>query len=62
MSAKQFLDVGMSDGGFFSGNRLVKVCLSLDNFAISSDTEKATFLRCDRSNALTPHAYGIAGH
>ncbi|KAJ2931247.1 hypothetical protein H1R20_g5851, partial [Candolleomyces eurysporus] len=44
-SAKHFLDVGMTESGFFSGNRLVKVCLGLDNFAISSDGEKATFLR-----------------
>jgi SCY1-like protein 1 len=45
VSAKHFLEVGMTESGFFSTNRLVKVCVGLDNFAISSDGEKATFLR-----------------
>ncbi|KAH6914204.1 other/SCY1 protein kinase [Coprinopsis sp. MPI-PUGE-AT-0042] len=45
MSAKQFLEVGMTDGGFFINNPLVKVCLGLDNFPISSESEKSTFLR-----------------
>jgi SCY1-like protein 1 len=45
MSAKQFLEVGMADGGFFSNNPLVKVCLGLDNFPISSESEKSAFLR-----------------
>lgn len=44
-TAKHFLEVGMAESGFFAGNRLVKVCTSLDNFALSSDAEKATFLR-----------------
>ncbi|TEB37493.1 hypothetical protein FA13DRAFT_1786619 [Coprinellus micaceus] len=44
-TSKHFLDVGMSESGFFASNKLVKVCLGLDNFAISNDAEKATFLR-----------------
>jgi SCY1-like protein 1 len=31
--------------GFYERNPLVKVCAGLDNFALSSDGEKATFLR-----------------
>jgi SCY1-like protein 1 len=42
---KHFLEVGMTDGGFFANNPLVKICLGLDNFAIASESEKATFLR-----------------
>ena len=56
-SAKHFLEVGMTESGLFSVNRLVKVCVGLDNFAISSDGEKATFLRyLSRSH---PYAYLI---
>ncbi|KAK0461039.1 armadillo-type protein, partial [Desarmillaria tabescens] len=42
---KRFLDVGMADSGFFATNRLVKVCGELDNFALGSESEKATLLR-----------------
>ena len=31
--------------GFFSGNRLVKVCASLDNFSLGGEAEKVTLLR-----------------
>ena len=45
LNAKGFLEIGMSDGGFFSSNRLVKVCSGLDNFALASESEKATLLK-----------------
>ncbi|KIK68879.1 hypothetical protein GYMLUDRAFT_153091 [Collybiopsis luxurians FD-317 M1] len=45
LTAKGFLEIGMSDSGFFAGNRLVKVCLGLDNFALASDSEKTILLR-----------------
>jgi SCY1-like protein 1 len=49
MSAKAFLEVGMAEiakeGGFFVGNKLVKVCKGLDNFALGSEMEKTTLLR-----------------
>jgi SCY1-like protein 1 len=49
MSAKTFLEVGMAEtakeGGFFVGNRLVKVCKGLDNFALGSEAEKTALLR-----------------
>ncbi|KAF5388789.1 hypothetical protein D9757_005678 [Collybiopsis confluens] len=45
LTAKGFLEIGMADSGFFSGNRLVKVCSGLDNFALASDFEKMTLLR-----------------
>ncbi|EIW82556.1 ARM repeat-containing protein [Coniophora puteana RWD-64-598 SS2] len=50
MSPKTFLDIGMSqataDGaGFFSDNRLVKVCAGLDNFSLASEAEKTALLR-----------------
>jgi hypothetical protein len=35
----------MADTGFFANNRLVKVCLGLDNFALSSESEKNILLR-----------------
>ncbi|KAF9070890.1 ARM repeat-containing protein [Rhodocollybia butyracea] len=45
LTAKSFLDVGMSDSGFFACNRLVKVCSGLDNFALASESEKTSLLR-----------------
>jgi SCY1-like protein 1 len=50
MTPKNFLDVGMAEtagegSGFFSGNRLVKVCGGLDNFSLGSEAEKAALLR-----------------
>jgi len=45
LTPKGFLEVGMSDSGFFANNRLVKVCLGLDNFAIRNEAEKASLLR-----------------
>jgi SCY1-like protein 1 len=50
MSPKHFLAVGMSElagegSGFFANNRLVKVCMGLDNFNLGSEPEKAAFLR-----------------
>lgn len=50
MTIKTFLDIGMSDvsgegSGFFSHNRLVNICQDLDNFALSSDSEKSNMIR-----------------
>ena len=50
MTVKTFLDVGMSEAsgegsGFFSHNRLVNICQGLDNFALSSDSEKSNMIR-----------------
>ncbi|KAF5370779.1 hypothetical protein D9758_002135 [Tetrapyrgos nigripes] len=45
LTAKGFLEVGMTDTGFFANNRLVKVCLGLDNFAIGSESEKTSLIR-----------------
>ncbi|EIN12027.1 ARM repeat-containing protein [Punctularia strigosozonata HHB-11173 SS5] len=50
LSTKGFLEIGMAEtgtegAGFFMNNRLVKVCAGLDNFALSSEAEKSTFLR-----------------
>lgn len=45
LTAKGFLAIGMADTGFFANNRLVKVCLGLDNFALSSEAEKNMLLR-----------------
>jgi SCY1-like protein 1 len=44
-NAKGFLEVGMMEGGFFSSNRLVRVCSSLDNFALASEVDKAILLK-----------------
>lgn len=44
-SPKAFLEIGMTDNSFFATNRLVKVCLALDNFALGSEAEKNAFLR-----------------
>ncbi|KAF8557538.1 ARM repeat-containing protein [Imleria badia] len=50
MTPKTFLDTGMAEtagegSGFFSSNRLVKVCAGLDNFSLGSEAEKVTLLR-----------------
>ncbi|KAG5652468.1 hypothetical protein H0H81_004876 [Sphagnurus paluster] len=45
LTPKGFLEIGMADTGFFANNRLVKVCLGLDNFTLSSEAEKISFLR-----------------
>ncbi|EPQ57591.1 ARM repeat-containing protein [Gloeophyllum trabeum ATCC 11539] len=50
LTSKGFLDLGMAEtagegSGFFANNNLVKICAGLDNFNLSSDTEKSTFLR-----------------
>jgi SCY1-like protein 1 len=44
-NAKGFLEVGMTEGGFFSSNRLVKVCSGLDNFTLASELDKTTLLK-----------------
>ncbi|KAL0581808.1 Nuclear aminoacylation-dependent tRNA export pathway component [Marasmius crinis-equi] len=45
LTAKGFLEIGMTDTGFFSNNPLVKVCVGLDNFALGSEGEKSSLLR-----------------
>lgn len=45
LTPKKFLELGMSDSGFFQSNNLVKICLGLDNFVISNEAEKSSFLR-----------------
>ncbi|RDB24858.1 N-terminal kinase-like protein [Hypsizygus marmoreus] len=53
LTVKAFLDVGMSETGFFATNRLVKVCLGLDNFALGSEAEKNAFLRTLKESATS---------
>ncbi|KAJ7251828.1 armadillo-type protein [Mycena haematopus] len=53
LTAKGFLAIGMTDTGFFANNRLVKVCLGLDNFALSSESEKNGLLRTLGESANT---------
>ncbi|KAJ7287403.1 armadillo-type protein [Mycena rebaudengoi] len=53
LTAKGFLAIGMADTGFFANNRLVKVCLGLDNFALSSESEKNVLLRTLAESANT---------
>jgi SCY1-like protein 1 len=48
LSPQAFLELGTAttgDGGFFANNPLVKICAGLDNFALSSEVEKAALLR-----------------
>lgn len=50
LSTKTFLEIGNGEkpgegSGFISQNRLVKLCASLEGFNLSSETEKASFLR-----------------
>ncbi|KAJ3517647.1 hypothetical protein NLJ89_g377 [Agrocybe chaxingu] len=51
LHAKGFLEIGMAETGFFTNNRLVKVCSGLDNFALASESEKATLLRTLKESA-----------
>ncbi|KAF9559894.1 ARM repeat-containing protein [Agrocybe pediades] len=51
LSPKAFLEIGMSETGFFSNNRLVKVCGGLDNFALSSEAEKNMLLKTLKESA-----------
>ncbi|KAK2467839.1 hypothetical protein APHAL10511_000134 [Amanita phalloides] len=51
LTPKQLLEIGMSESGFFQSNRLVKVSLGLDNFALSSEAEKSVFLRTLKESA-----------
>ncbi|KAG5352188.1 hypothetical protein C0989_003269 [Termitomyces sp. Mn162] len=54
-SPKSFLEIGMMDNGFFAKNKLVKVCLGLENFTLRSETEKNAFLRAlQESSASFP--------
>ncbi|KAJ7124964.1 armadillo-type protein [Mycena epipterygia] len=53
LTAKGFLAIGMAETGFFANNRLVKVCLGLDNFALSSEAEKNMLLRTLNESANT---------
>jgi SCY1-like protein 1 len=50
MAVNNFLDIGMSEvsgegSGFFSHNRLVNICQGLDNFVLSTDSEKSNMIR-----------------
>ncbi|KAJ7072523.1 hypothetical protein C8F01DRAFT_1104261 [Mycena amicta] len=51
-----FLGIGMAETGFFANNRLVKVCLGLDNFSLSSESEKNVLLRTlnETANSFPP--------
>ncbi|KAL1734884.1 armadillo-type protein [Schizophyllum commune] len=52
LTPKGFLEIGMgSEKGFFAGNRLVQVCAGLDNFALSSEADKATLLKSLKDSA-----------
>jgi SCY1-like protein 1 len=49
-SVKAFLETGMGESqgegeAFFANNRLVKVCMSLDNFNLASEGDKSSLLR-----------------
>lgn len=50
LTPKHFLEIGMAEvasegAGFFTNNRLVKVCSGLDNFSLGSEGDKAALLR-----------------
>ncbi len=45
LNPKGFLELGMTETGFFASNRLVKVCLGLENFSIEGEAEKNALLR-----------------
>jgi SCY1-like protein 1 len=45
LNSKGFLELGMAETGFFATNRLVKVCLGLENFSIESEAEKNALLK-----------------
>ncbi|KAG8962609.1 hypothetical protein FRC03_003978 [Tulasnella sp. 419] len=55
-SPKAFLELGMGEkpgdgSGFFANNGLYKICASLEGFPLSSDGEKAAFLRTLKDSA-----------
>ncbi|KAG6886293.1 hypothetical protein C0993_006703 [Termitomyces sp. T159_Od127] len=52
-SPKVFLEIGMIENGFFATNKLVKVCLALDNFSLGSEAEKIAFLRALRDSSTS---------
>lgn len=63
MAAAAFLDAGMlEESGFFANNKLVKVCGGLDNFALGSEGEKMTLLRCVSITHLCSVRVLIASH
>lgn len=49
MTAKMFLEVGMtessSEGGFFKQNRLLRICEGLDGFGLMAEGERLALLR-----------------
>lgn len=51
LTPKGFLEVGIANDGFFASNRLVKVCLGLDNFALASEGDKAALLKSLKDSA-----------
>ncbi|KIK09338.1 hypothetical protein K443DRAFT_83149 [Laccaria amethystina LaAM-08-1] len=51
ITAKDFLSIGMAETGFFVSNRLVKVCLGLDNLTLSSEADKNLLLRTLKETA-----------
>ncbi|KAJ3569627.1 hypothetical protein NP233_g4935 [Leucocoprinus birnbaumii] len=51
INSKGFLELGMADTGFFATNRLVKVCLGLENFSIESEAEKNALLKTLKESA-----------
>ncbi|KAF9453912.1 ARM repeat-containing protein [Macrolepiota fuliginosa MF-IS2] len=51
LNPKGFLELGMAETGFFATNRLVKVCLGLENFSIESEAEKNALLRTLKESA-----------
>ncbi|TFK44506.1 hypothetical protein BDQ12DRAFT_673119 [Crucibulum laeve] len=51
LTASSFLELGMAENGFFATNRLVKVCLGLDNFTLGSEAEKTSLLRTLKETA-----------
>ncbi|KAF8893945.1 hypothetical protein BD779DRAFT_1753347 [Infundibulicybe gibba] len=53
LTPQAFLELGMTDTGFFANNRLVKVCLGLDNFALGSEADKNTLLRNLKESATS---------
>ncbi|KAF8637981.1 hypothetical protein AX16_010613 [Volvariella volvacea WC 439] len=53
LTPKGFLELGMTDGGFFANNRLVKVCNGLDNFSLASEADKTTLLRTLKESATS---------
>jgi SCY1-like protein 1 len=45
MTAKDFLSIGMAEAGFFATNRLIKICVGLDNFSLATEADKNHLLR-----------------